>query len=55
MNCKRCGADTPRLTVDQRYCPDCAREVARIVRSDTERRRPRFTVGKDMTRLGSAL
>ena len=50
MTCKRCGIDTPRLTLTQRYCPACAREVAAIVARDTERRRPRFTFGKDMTR-----
>lgn len=55
MNCKRCGADTPRLTVDQRYCPTCEREVARIVRTDAQRRRPRFTSGKDLTPSGTPL
>lgn len=28
MNCKRCGTQTPRLTLAQRYCPTCERETA---------------------------
>lgn len=28
MLCKRCGQHTPRLTLTQRYCPLCQREVA---------------------------
>lgn len=30
MKCIRCGTDTPRLTVEQRYCPTCIRELARL-------------------------
>jgi hypothetical protein len=27
MTCKRCGTFTPRLTLNQRYCPPCQRDV----------------------------
>lgn len=27
MKCARCGQDTPRLTLTQRYCPRCSEEV----------------------------
>jgi len=27
MKCSRCGTETPRLTPDQRRCPQCVREV----------------------------
>ena len=50
MKCARCGEETPRLTLTQRYCPPCGREVEAIIRSDTARRRDRFSVGKDLTR-----
>jgi hypothetical protein len=29
MKCFRCGEITTRFTLDQRYCPDCEREVNR--------------------------
>lgn len=27
MKCAACGTDTPRLTISQRYCPDCDRRI----------------------------
>lgn len=54
IRCARCGMDTPRCTVDQRHCPQCAREVANIVSLDARRRAPRFSVGKDLTGPRSA-
>lgn len=30
MTCFRCGTTTPRLTLTQRYCPPCGREVAAL-------------------------
>jgi predicted DCC family thiol-disulfide oxidoreductase YuxK len=45
IRCSRCGCDTPRLTVDQTRCPQCAREVARIVELDAKRR-TRFAFAK---------
>lgn len=53
MICKRCGVDTPRLTLDQRYCPTCDREVRDRIRADAQRRRPRFSSGKDLTPSGT--
>jgi predicted DCC family thiol-disulfide oxidoreductase YuxK len=47
MICSRCGEETPRLTVAQRHCPRCAREVAALIECDT-RRRGRFAP-KDLT------
>jgi predicted RNA-binding Zn-ribbon protein involved in translation (DUF1610 family) len=47
MKCARCGEDTPRLTIQQRYCPPCGREVEAIVRSD-DARRNRFSRAKDL-------
>ncbi len=29
MKCLRCGEITTRYTVDQRYCPDCERDINR--------------------------
>jgi predicted RNA-binding Zn-ribbon protein involved in translation (DUF1610 family) len=49
MTCARCAIETPRLTLTQRYCPPCGREVAALIERDTERRRPRFERAKDMT------
>ena len=49
MKCARCGMETPRLTLTQRYDPKCAAEVAAIVAADTARRTPRFPTSKDMT------
>jgi hypothetical protein len=49
MRCTRCGIETPRLTVAQRHCPQCAREVEQLLRADYERRRPRFARAKDLT------
>lgn len=42
MTCRRCGGPTPRLTLAQRYCPPCGREVDAILRADARRRQPRF-------------
>ncbi len=47
MTCARCGEYTPRLTIAQRYCPQCAREVAAIIALD-ERRRTRFRFAKEL-------
>lgn len=55
MKCKRCGVDTPRLTLAQRYCPTCAREVDQRIAADEARRRPRFSIGKDLTTSGTPL
>lgn len=54
MQCKRCGIETPRLTVGQRYCPPCERDVTRIVEAD-EKRRSRRWFPKDLTGLAGAL
>jgi hypothetical protein len=32
MTCARCAESTPRLRLDQRYCPRCEREVATLTR-----------------------
>lgn len=48
MKCARCGQDTPRLTVTQRYCTPCGREVEAITKADERRRQPRFAA-KDLT------
>jgi ribosomal protein S26 len=45
FKCKRCGVETPRLTVDQVHCVRCAVEVAAIIASD-EKRRNRFSFAK---------
>lgn len=45
MKCVRCGDTVPRLTLEQRYCGPCGREVAAIVKADQERRN-RFRFGK---------
>ena len=37
MKCKRCGDETPRLTIDQRYCPPCQRDVDERIAKDAER------------------
>jgi len=52
MICSRCGEHTPRLTISQRHCPPCAREVADLIRRDTERR-TRFERAKDLTGAAS--
>jgi hypothetical protein len=49
MNCARCGVETPRLTVAQRYDPRCAAEVTALVKADAKRRTPRFVRAKDLT------
>jgi predicted RNA-binding Zn-ribbon protein involved in translation (DUF1610 family) len=49
MTCARCAIETPRLTLTQRYCPPCGREVAALIKSDAERRQPRFERPKDLT------
>lgn len=49
MICSRCGGKTPRLTLNQTRCPDCQRQVDHLIRKDSERRRPRFASGKDLT------
>lgn len=46
IRCRRCGVETPRLSVHQEHCPRCAAEVAAIIASDQRRRTPRFSVGK---------
>lgn len=38
MICVRCGLETPRLTVDQRYDPRCTAEVQAILQADARRR-----------------
>lgn len=48
MTCLRCGMDTPRLTVDQRYDPRCAREVQQVIDLDAKRR-TRFPFGKALS------
>lgn len=53
MNCKRCGQQTPRFTLTQRYCPVCEREVAGIVERDARRRAPRFSAPKSYDRFAS--
>lgn len=55
MTCKRCATDTPRLTLTQRYCPPCEREVTERVAADARRRTPRFSIGKDLTTSGFPL
>jgi hypothetical protein len=50
VTCARCGIHTPRLTLAQRYCPPCQREVDAIVAADTRRRMPRFSVAKSLDR-----
>lgn len=40
MTCLRCGTQTPRLTLTQRHCPPCGREVARLTAPKPE---PAFT------------
>jgi hypothetical protein len=40
MKCIRCGQDTPRLTLAQRYCPPCGHEVALL---EAPRSAPAFT------------
>jgi hypothetical protein len=49
MRCARCGEETPRLTVAQRYCPPCHRDVTAIEEADAKRRAPRFPMAKDLT------
>ena len=44
MTCRRCGEQTPRLTLTQRYCPRCEREMTRSV-PEWRRRLP----AKDLT------
>lgn len=48
MICRRCGIQTPRLTLSQTRCPDCQRQVDAIIEADERRRAPRF-VAKDLT------
>lgn len=49
MTCKRCGCDTPRLTLGQRYCPTCDREVKAILEVEARRAaRPTFKA-RDLT------
>lgn len=48
MTCTRCGDHTPRLTLSQRRCPPCERQVAAIIAADTRRREPRFQA-KDLS------
>lgn len=50
MTCRRCGAETPRLTLSQTHCPPCQRDVDRLVEQDEKRRTPRFPA-KDFTGL----
>jgi len=40
MKCRRCGADAVRLTPDQRYCPQCVRDLDALL---TPRPAPAFT------------
>jgi hypothetical protein len=49
MNCHRCGTFTPRLTLSQRHCPPCARDVLRLIAEDERRRTPRFPIASDRT------
>lgn len=42
MTCRHCGADTPRLTVSQRYCPPCENRVRQLAAQDAARRIPRY-------------
>lgn len=48
MKCAACGVETPRLTRDQRYCPQCDRRIAAVIAADSVRRAPRFTA-RDLT------
>jgi len=48
ITCCRCGKRTPQLEPDQFRCPQCEREVAEIIRTDTIRR-SRFERSKDLT------
>lgn len=54
MQCARCGADTPRLTLTQRRCPPCEAQVQALIALDAKRRAPRFPV-KDFTRLSGVV
>lgn len=54
MTCKHCGTMTPRLTVDQRYCPPCAIAVLRLIAEDERRRTPRFASAKSLDRWAHA-
>jgi predicted RNA-binding Zn-ribbon protein involved in translation (DUF1610 family) len=45
VKCKSCGIETPRHCLTQRYCPQCAVEVAKIIDFD-EKRRNRFRFAK---------
>lgn len=49
MRCSRCGEDTPRLTLTQRYCQPCAREVAAILLAEAVRESRRRFTAKDMS------
>ena len=50
MNCQRCGIQTPRLTLSQTRCPDCQREVDRLIEQDARRKVARFGFAKDLGR-----
>lgn len=49
MKCRRCGEDTPRLTLTQRYCPPCSREVIAILADEAKRESRRRFPAVDWT------
>ena len=49
MKCVRCNETTTRLTLRQRYCPRCEREVNNIIDLDSRRQVRRFARAKDLT------
>jgi NMD protein affecting ribosome stability and mRNA decay len=56
MTCHRCGEHTPRLTLSQRYCPRCEREVAALLPHPAPANLPewrRRDLARDMTRASA--
>lgn len=49
MTCTRCACQTPRLTLSQRHCPLCRREVERLMAADAKRHIVRFQRIRDFT------
>lgn len=47
MTCLHCGVETPRMTVNQRYCPSCDRRVRELLADAERRNTPRFGDARD--------